>query len=263
MAAFSKILAVACFGCLLLAVAGCATAPGNQGAFYAELPAVDPLLASFPAIRSIDPSTVLALESRTWQPHRFPGKRPTEYRYRWLDQRHTVEASAKTSASMLRQRLRMEPAQLESLNFSWKVPHLIPGADLTRRETHDSPVRLVLVFEGDRSTFSTKNAMLSELARTLTGEEMPYATLMYTWCNACDAEKVIRNPRTDRIREIPLESGDAHLNRWLDYRRDIRADFQSAFGEAPGALLGVSFMTDTDNTGENATAFYGPVFFSR
>ena len=51
------------------------------------------------------------------------------------------------------------------------------------RERGDSPVRLILAFEGDRSRFSAKNAMLSELTRALTGEDMPYATLMYVWSN--------------------------------------------------------------------------------
>lgn len=163
---------------------------------------------------------------------------------------------------MLRQSIRIEPDKLGSIGFSWKVPQLIPGADLTRRETHDSPVRLVMAFEGDRSEFSVKNAMLSELSRTLTGEELPYAILMYVWCNACMPGDVFIHPRTDRIREIVLEAGPAHLGRWLDYQRDIRADYQKAFGAAPGALLGVGIMTGTDNTRQNAVAWYGPISLS-
>ena len=194
-----------------------------------------------------------------WRHHVFPGKQPTQYAYERLDGRHSVSARASSSASMLRQAVRVEPANLGDIHFSWKVPQLIPGADLTRRETHDSPVRLVLVFEGDRSDFSMKNAMLSELSHALTGEELPYATLMYVWCNACLPESIFINPRTDRIREIVLEAGPAHLGRWLDYQRDIRADYQKAFGVAPGALLGVGLMTDTDNTRQNAAAWYGPV----
>jgi hypothetical protein len=48
---------------------------------------------------------------------------------------------------------------------------------------------------------------------------------------------------------------------WLSYTRDIRADFEKAFGEAPGALLGVGLMTDTDNTGEQVHAWYGDIQF--
>ena len=168
-------------------------------------------------------------------------------------------ASAVSSASMLRHSVRVEPELLQDIIFSWKVKQLIPGADLTRRETHDSPVRLVLAFEGDRSEFSMKNAMLSELSLTLTGEAMPYATLMYVWCNACAKESLYINPRTDRIREIVLETGPEHLGQWLNYQRDIQADYLKAFGQAPGALVDVGIMTDTDNTRQSTVAWYGPI----
>lgn len=172
-------------------------------------------------------------------------------------------ARAESAASMLRQALHVPPAELRHLNFSWKVPALIPEADMALRDADDSPVRVVLVFEGDRSKFSMKNAMLSELAQAMTGEPMPYATLMYVWCNSRAPGSVIINPRTDRIRKLVLESGEGRLNQWLDYQRDIAADFEAAFGEAPGALVGIGLMTDTDNTRSKAQAWYGPVTLTK
>jgi hypothetical protein len=127
------------------------------------------------------------------------------------------------------------------------------------RDADDSPVRIVLIFEGDRDKFSPKNAMLSELARTLTGEELPYATLMYVWCNTRPAGSVIVNPRTDRIRKLVVESGTSKLQQWVDYERNIHADYRAAFGEAPGALIGIGIMTDSDNTRSSTKAWYGPV----
>lgn len=194
-----------------------------------------------------------------WLPHNFPNKKPTVYTAVRLDGRDAVQGEAHSAASMLRQQLRVEPAQLGKVRFSWKVPALIPGADLTLRETDDSPVRVILAFDGDRSKFSAKNAMLSELALALTGEPLPYATLMYVWGNHSARDSVVINPRTDRIRKLVVESGPQQLNRWLDYERDVRADFEKAFGEAPGALVGVAIMTDADNTRQQATGWYGPI----
>ena len=195
----------------------------------------------------------------TWSTYRLPGKKASEFSYQLMDGRSTMAVTAQASASMLRRTLRVEPADLGGLKFSWKLPSLIQYADLTSKEFDDSPVRVVLSFDGDRSKFSSKNAMLSELAQLLTGDELPYATLMYVWCNDCEANSVIMNPRTDRIRKLPLESGPAKLNRWLDYERDVRRDFEQAFGEAPGALTSISIMTDSDNTASIAKAWYGPV----
>ena len=130
------------------------------------------------------------------------------------------------------------------------------------READDSPVRVVLAFDGDRSRFSMKNSMLSELMLTVTGEPLPYATLMYVWCNTRPAGSVIINPRTDRIRKLVVESGSNRLSRWLDYERNIRADFEQAFGEPPGDLVGIGIMTDSDNTGSVTRAWYGQLDLS-
>jgi hypothetical protein len=72
---------------------------------------------------------------------------------------------------------------------------------------------------------------------------------------------VIRNPRTERIRKLVVESGPHRLNQWLDYERDIRADYERVFGEKPGALRGIAIMSDSDNTKSHARAWYGPVRF--
>ena len=149
--------------------------------------------------------------------------------------------------------------QLGRVRFSWLVPSLIESADLTQRDRDDSPVRLVLAFEGDRKRFSPKDAMLSELAEAVSGEPMPYATLMYVWSNRLPPDAVVDNPRTTRIRKLVVESGPQRLGEWLAYERDVCADFMRAFGEAPGALVSIGVMTDTDNTRSEAQAWYGPV----
>jgi len=197
-----------------------------------------------------------------WEHFGVPGKQATRFRYEVMDGRHAVVAEARSSASLLRKHLRVEPADLGRIKFSWKVPSLITGADMTLRDKDDSPVRIVLAFDGDRSRFSPRDALLAELSRAITGEEMPYATLMYVWSNRSAAGSVITNPRTDRIRKLVLESGPGSLGRWVEYERDLRADFQRVFGEPPGALIGVAIMTDADNTGGSAAARYGDLTLS-
>lgn len=194
-----------------------------------------------------------------WHHYRLPGKSASEYAFARVDGRDAMAVTATSSASLLRQNVRIVPEGLSRIKFSWKVPELISMADLAVRDNADSPVRVVLVFEGDRSRFSAKNAMLSELAHTLSGEPLPYATLMYVWCNTREPGSVITSPRTDRIRKIVVESGAKNLNLWMDYERNIRVDFEKAFGEAPGALVGVGIMTDSDNTRTTTRAWYGGI----
>ncbi len=204
-------------------------------------------------------SSVSGQDPAVWQHFKFPGKQPTQFSYMHEDGREALAATARSSASLVRKVMHVPPADMGQIRFSWKVPALMPNADMAIKETDDCSVRVVLSFEGDRSKFSSKNAMLSELARLLTGEELPYATLMYVWSKNRPAGSVIINPRTDRIRKLVVESGSDRLNSWLDYERNIRADFEKAFGEAPGALMSISVMTDSDNTQSNTKAWYGPL----
>lgn len=229
---------------LAAALSGCAVAPPA---------AVD--VASSPWAKASPDATGHA----AWTHYPLLGKTPTKFRYVRTEGREAMAATATSAASMLRQPLHIEPGQLANVRFSWKVPELIAQADLARRDADDSPVRIILAFEGDRSKLSARDAATAELVRTLTGEEMPYATLMYVWCNRREPGTVIRSPRTDRIRKLVVESGESNLNRWLDYERDIRADYVKAFGEEPGALVGIAIMTDSDNTRSTTRAWYGPV----
>ena len=64
--------------------------------------------------------------------------------------------------------------------------------------------------------------------------------------------------RSDRIRKIVVESGRGQLNGWRHYERDVRADFERAFGEPSGPLTSLAYMTDADNTQGRAEACYGP-----
>lgn len=221
-------------------------------------PAAPPTIADSPWARASTlegaPGSVEA-----WRHLRLPGKAEVRFVPVTVDGRHALAATSDAAASVVRRKVRVEPGALGMLRFSWKVPELIAGADLTARQADDAPVRIVLAFDGDRSRFSARDAMLAELVRAVTGEEMPYATLMYVWANQRPVGSLVHSPRTGRIRKIVAESGPGRLGRWLDYERDVRADFERAFGEPPGPLVGMAIMTDSDNTGTSVKAWYGPV----
>jgi Cu+-exporting ATPase len=121
------------------------------------------------------PLTFTAQEKSRWEPMALPGKLRTLFTLEKRDQKEALKAHAESSASMLRQRLKIPADQLGALQFEWQVENLIAGANMAERETEDSPVRLILVFDGDRSRFTAKEAMLSELTHSLTGEPLPVA----------------------------------------------------------------------------------------
>lgn len=195
-----------------------------------------------------------------WVHKTLPGKRPTRYQVTEFEGRVVVRADSDAGVSLFRRAVRIEPDQLGSIEFAWRVQGLLDRADLTQRGVEDAPVRLLLAFDGDRGKFSSRNRMLSDLSQTLTGEALPYATLMYVWDNQSQIGTVIpAGSGTDRIRKLVLDSGPTLAKTWRTHVRDIAADYRLVFGEEPGALVAVAFMTDSDNTRTRAQAWYGPV----
>ncbi len=61
---------------------------------------------------------------------------------------------------------------------------------------------------------------------------------------------------------VAVNSGPQNAGKWMTVKRDIVADYRKAFGEAPPAVIGIAIMSDSDNTGESATAWYGDIRLS-
>ena len=142
----------------------------------------------------------------------MPGKETTRYSYTQQDGRAAILAMADASGSLLRHRQRVEPAELGCINFSWKVLLNESGVKQSLPKLDDVPVRVVLAFEGGQSRFSFTNTKLNELSLLLTGEEMPFAKLIYAWSRVNKSGDVLHNDRTDRIRKLIVDSGDQGYN---------------------------------------------------
>lgn len=227
---------------------------GGTGDRLEAVPIAKPLhsaAAQLAALRLFNtPETV-----RQWEPFVLPGKTFARFDAANIQGRPALKVAANRSVSILRQQMASAPVQAGRLAFSWRIDGLAQGADLTDAQVEDSPVRLVLAFDGDRSRLSPRTHRLSELTQLLTGEPLPFATLAYVWSNTEPVGTIVVNPRTDRIRKLVVESGADHLGCWRDHERDVYADYLQAFGEPPGNL--VALMTDTDNTQSRLTAWYG------
>ena len=228
---------------------GCASAPRP------EAPAVQ--VARFSANKDLGgfPSG--------WQPWIINrAKAPTDYRLARDAATGTVvlQARADAAASGLRQLLSVDPAQQPIVEWQWRVVDLIIGADNQDRYAEDSPVRLMLFFDGDKKSLPLREQLLMETAQLLTGNELPYATLMYIWENRFPVDTVLPNSFTAQVKLIVAGSGPDHrLGQWKTFRRNYVDDYRRAFGQPPGRVVGIGIMTDTDNTGERIEAYYGDI----
>ena len=219
-------------------------------------------LASVASFSASKPGKVLPGGWQVWTLARF--KKPTAYDLVSKDGATVVEARADNSASgLLHPLANLDAREFRELSWRWKVEELIKTQDNTRSSTEDAPVRLVIRFDGDKSKLDFGERIFSAQVKAVTGQELPYATLMYIWGRRSPRETVITSRFTDRIRMIVAESGPDKLGQWQDVKRNLYEDFKRAYGEEPGPVTGIGIMTDTDNTGEKTRAWYGDISLTR
>ncbi|MDP1538053.1 MAG: DUF3047 domain-containing protein [Burkholderiales bacterium] len=239
----------------LLLVAGCATTTLEQ---------TTAVTVALPQVRSFSGHPTGEALPPGWQPWILSSfKRPTRYQLVSRQGKTVVRAEAQSSASGLIHPLALNPDTYPLLHWRWKVDELIARADNAQKHLEDSPARLVVSFDGDMDKLSAQERMFMDSVRILTGQQLPYATLMYIWGNRAPRESVIPNKHTSRIRMIVVESGPDKLGSWQEVTRNVVEDFRRAFGEEPGRISAVGIMTDTDNTGSDIHAYYGDILFRK
>ena len=227
-------------------IAGCALGPSQR----LEIPDIGRFSAS-------QPGEPLPAGWKVWSLTRF--KRATEYHLVGEGGRTVVAARAEGSASGLVYPIDVDPHAVPVLRWRWMVPALIPGADNTQGATEDSPARVVVAFAGDRKKLPLADRLFFTQFKLFTKSELPYATLMYIWESRMSEGTILANPHTSRIRMLVAESGQARLGQWVEEEHNLVEDYQRAFGEEPGRITAIGILTDADNTGEAATAYYGDI----
>ena len=245
---------------MLIALAGCAGLGGGsvqddsgQAFDSSKIPAQDEL-PKFSAETARDGMP------NGWNFYRIaPYKKNTVYRLENYQGKTVLSANSKTSASGLAVKLRPRQANNLWLQWEWKALSAIPEADNAERYHDDAPLRILVAFDGNKSKLPLKEKMNFEMANLISGQEMPYATLMYIWSGKSPVNTIINNAHTSRIKMIVVDSGWDNLDTWHKHQRDLAADYKRAYGEAPGEVIGIALLTDTDNTKSEARAIYGDI----
>jgi len=199
-----------------------------------------------------------------WRPLTFQKvERHTHYALVQNGDRVAVRADADGSASGLIRDIRIDPREYPVVRWRWKVANLLERADITRKDGDDYPARLYIVFRSDRERLGAWEKAKIFFYRLLHGEEPPTGALSYIWDARAPQGAIAPNAYTGRVRMIVVQSGAARLNRWIAEERNLLDDYRAAFGSEPPPVVGVAIMTDTDNTGEAATAWYGDIAFKK
>lgn len=219
-----------------------------SAALGAQALATDNPIPHFSQIRSLE---------QGWEPLQFPKiKQHTRYELVQEDGQQVIRATTEGGASGLITRLNLVPDSSLKLAWQWKVSNVFEGGNAREKSGDDYPARIYVAFE-----FQPEQAGFFERAKRKTvevlfGETLPGNALNYIWANKLPEGEFIANSYTDRTVMVAVNSGSGQAGQWVSVERDIVADYRKAFGEDPPPVVGIAIMSDSDNTGEQATAWY-------
>jgi DUF3047 family protein len=196
-----------------------------------------------------------------WEPYVLQKSNPlTAYRPVSMDGQVCVEADATNGYSALQRLIRIDPQRHPIIEWSWRVPRL--DSDHDPRTKRPSPrARVMLAFHGDPEKLDFEQRVHMRMAKAITGQALPYSSLIYVWLNGVPSGTVVPSPYTDRVRLIAMDAGEDRFDRWVEVQRNVREDYRRAFNEEPGDIVGVGIFTDVDANGAPGRAYYGDISF--
>lgn len=194
-----------------------------------------------------------------WKPLHFGRRDPTQYTVVEDGPAMAVKAESRRAASGLYREVTVDLVAHPVLTWRWKIDHIIPSGDERRRDGDDYAARVYVMFgAGDRSAFRRGADRLFDALR---GSRLPQHAITYVWANRLTKGRSIDSPYTRRVKMVAVESGSAHTGHWRPARVHVGDDYRRLFGAPPPPLQAVAIMTDTDNTGSDAIAYYADLAF--
>jgi len=199
-----------------------------------------------------------------WKPLTFKKiERHTTYGLVNDDNIVVVKAVSVASASGLTREIKINPKEYPVVQWRWKVNNILKKGDVRTKEGDDYPARIYITFEFDASKLGFFEKVKYETVKILYGQYPPLGAINYIWESRAPVGTIVPNPYTERVKMFVVESGSTKLNQWVNEERNVYEDYKKAFGEEPPMISGVAIMTDTDNTGESTTAYYGDIVFKK
>jgi len=153
-----------------------------------------------------------------------------------------LRAESSGAASGLYHEIAFDPEEYPYLSWEWKIEHTVERGDALSKEGDDYAARVYVVFP---SIWFWKTRAIN-----------------YIWANKLPRGRMVENAFTGNAMMIAVESGEKRAGAWVRESRHLARDYRAAFGEDPPRAGAVAVMTDTDNTGSVARAWYGPLVLS-
>lgn len=180
-------------------------------------------------------------ELQLWQERSFKGN--TVYSIVQEEGHKVVRADTKSTASALFRQMDINLKKTPFLNWSWRVDNIYNIDNAETRQGDDYAARIYVVVQEGPLPWDTK-------------------AINYVWCNNKTDKEYWPNPFSADSIMIPVRCGVEGLGQWHYERVNVANDFYRAFNMHIERAHGVAIMSDSDNAGGSALAYYGNIKFS-
>jgi hypothetical protein len=151
------------------------------------------------------------------------------------------------------------------LQWRWRLDQPLTGgrgaADILKKSGDDAALKVCVMFDHPLERVPFVERTLLRVARSVSAENLPAATLCYVWDSMHPAGLQGANPYTRRVRFITLQGKGAPLAEWRTETRDVAADFAKLFadelpvGTPVPTVRAVLVGADSDNTASQSVAW--------
>ncbi len=178
-----------------------------------------------------------------WQEKKFKGF--TQYDFVFDDniQKKVLKATSQAGASGLFFESKIDLAATPWLNWSWRTDSLLKGINENEKNGDDFTARIYVVIDGGFFFWKT-------------------LALNYVWSSSHQQGEKWDNPYTANATMFAVASGAQELGRWQQYKRNVRDDLRTLVGKDMRYIDAIAIMTDTDNSGLQATTYFGDITFT-
>lgn len=177
-----------------------------------------------------------------WTPKIFKGE--TRYYIVETKNRKILQAKSNGTASGLYRKVRIDLDKTPYLNWSWRIDNMLGELNEQSKNGDDYAARIYVIVSGGLAFWRTRALNYVWAGSSPRGSN---------WPNAFAGENAVM---------LAIRSKENPIGVWYSEKRHVQSDLKKYFGENIRYIDSVAIMTDTDNSGTQATAYYGEIYFS-
>ncbi len=159
------------------------------------------------------------------------------------DNGNFLKAIANNAASGLGKEIKIDLNKTPFINITWKIEKDLSGINENTKKGHDFAARVFAVKKTGATPLSNRAINYVFSSNSEVGANWP-------------------SPYTKKSIDNVLASTKNNLNEWVIVKANVKEDFKKFHGLDVDELDGLAIMSDTDNSGMKAVAYYQNIYFS-